>query len=86
METESAFIERFMLIVINRSYWSVKEVGQTGVETCWKRKKINQGMGTGNAIKFGCYSVFCQVNFAFLLCWAIASTYKHMLGFSNGTL
>lgn len=48
METESAFSERFMLMVINRSYWSVKEVGQTGVETCWKKEKKKDHSRDGN--------------------------------------
>lgn len=39
METESAFTDRFILMVINRSYWSGKEEGQTGAETCWKKEK-----------------------------------------------
>lgn len=39
MQTESAFTERFMLIVMNGSCWSGKEEGQTEGETFSEMEK-----------------------------------------------
>lgn len=45
-QTESAFSERFMLMVMNDSYWSGKEEGQTGAEKFWKERwDISYEMG-----------------------------------------
>lgn len=66
MQTESAFTERFMLIVMNGSCWSGKGEGQTEGETLSEKGKRKKKVQKSDLITLSDFFVFGFFLFCFI--------------------